>query len=607
MGAFPIALGAISSVASTASSFSGGTSYNTKAMEQVSLDQVSYLEERQKKKEALTLEMMDTAKNFANANFNNELSQLDLLRQQQEIQLQQQNALADYNYANTQATLDNQQYLYNVQNKYEDYQKAQAYQSTMYGLQAGKDARTVGLVSDEQGRDINLNTAEGVRQLSSMRGRAAFNQDRTSSQLNQLTGLANYQTGEANRDLELSQAVDTSQLGRYAKLSDLQAQQSSLDSQESGLNIQASGVEQSAAAQSAQNLMSLGSDLNTLSDASKQALSEASKRMITRGNSSSDRSNYLTDSKIVELQQASAEANIQSAVARGLIDSATGVSLASIKASQADIAKQRLALQNDSNIDEQSRRLALSQLGEKQKLTSLTEAFQYLTLPFIQGSINDAYSKQQNIDFVEAQNSISRASDQAQYNLANRTGRTMYDLQNTSDQYNMDVATRAYRADAGYSDIMRQQDYDTLNYANQQAYAENQQAQSNVDYGSQLINKNYELGKYSAEADRLSTMSAADLKQAAYLAQQRTALASALSGIQTGMLSSGTGGGGDWGSGISSLFGGLSSLFSKNQTYQAQNNYLNRMSNLGGSNTNTGTGTSGTSYGTWNSGTSGRW
>ena len=607
MGAFPVVMGAISSVASTASSFSGGTSYNTNAMTKVSLDQVAYLEERQKQKEALTLRMMDTAKNFANANFDNELSQLDLLRQQQEIQVEQQNALANYNYANTRATLDNQQYLYNVHNKYEDYQKAQAYQSAMYGLQTGKDARTIGLASDELGRDINLNTAEGVRQLSGMKGQAAYKQDRTSSRLNQLTGLASYQTGEANRALEMSQTRDTSALGRWEKEQDLAAQESLLDSKESELNIQASGVEQSAAAQSAQNFMSLGSDLSRLSDASKEALSEASKRMITRGNSSSDRSNFLTDSKIVELQQAEAEAQIQSAVARGLIDSAAGVSLASIKASQADIAKQRIAIQNDSLMDAEKRKQALSQLDEKQKLTSLTEAFQYLTLPFIQGSINDAYSKQQNIDFVEAQNSISRASDQAQYNLANRTGRAMYDLQNTSDQYSQDVATRAYRADAAYSDIMRQQDYDSLNAANQQAYYEHLQAQSDADYGSQLVDKNYELGEYAAEQNRLSTMSATDLKQAAYLAQQRAALASALSGVQTGMLSSGqSSGGGNWGQGISSLFGGLSSLFNKNQQYQAQNNYLDRMSNLGSSN-NLGTGTSGTSYSTWNSGTSGRW
>jgi hypothetical protein len=122
-----------------------------------------------------------------------------------------------------------------------------------------------------------------------------------------------------------------------------------------------------------------------------------------------------------------------------------------------------------------------------------------------------------------------------------------------------------------------------------------------VNYGSQLTQKNYELGKYAAEQNRLSTMSATDLQQASYLAQQRAALSQALSGIQTGMLSSGTGGGTNWGAGFNSLFGSLAGLFSRNRGYQSQNNYLNRMSNLGSS------GVSGTSSGTWNSGTSGSW
>jgi hypothetical protein len=183
----------------------------------------------------------------------------------------------------------------------------------------------------------------------------------------------------------------------------------------------------------------------------------------------------------------------------------------------------------------------------------------------------------------------------------------MYDLQNNSDLYNMNVATGAYNADIGYSDIMRQQEYDALNYAAQQAYAQNQQAKSDVNYGKQLTDKNYELGKYAAEQNKISTTSATDLKQAAYLAQQRAALSQALSGVQTGMLSSGTGGGTDWGAGISNLFGGLSGIISKTQNYQAQNNYLNRMGNIGQQQQSSGSTAAPASYSTWNSGTSNRW
>lgn len=693
MGALPVALGAISSVASTASSFSGGASYNTRSMEQVSLDQVAYLEERQKQKEALTLQMMETAKNFANANFDNELSQLDLMRQQQEIQLEQQGLLADFNYRNTQATLQNQDYLFNVQNQYEDYQKAQAYQSSMYGLQTGMDARTIQLLAEEQartqglnygnqqrtqefnygnqqreleyntnqqkraldlsssvqGRALGLNNAEQGREFTRQQGEAAYNQTLQESEFNQTVGKHQFDMGEQNRALQMTSATANSELGRTQKLVDLERQSGELDQAETQMNQSGLAAQQAGSEQLTQTLMSLGSDLNSLSNASEEALSEASKRMIMGGSSSSDSIKALEDQKISEIQQANEQATIQNAVSRGLIDANTGSALASIKASKAGLIMKRQAILSDNKLDEVSRATALAQLSAEQKLTSLAESFQYLTLPFVQGGINNSISKLNNIDFVNTRNQIAsdydlsmynlgneydtgmynlgsnldtssynlantnarsqydlaNANDQSQYDLANRTGRSMYDLQNTSDLYNMDVATGAYAADAGYSNIMRQQDYDALNYANQQAYAEYQQAQSDVNYGGQLIGKNYELGQYAAEQNRLSTMSATDLQQAAYLSQQRAALAQALSGIQTGMLSSGGGGGTNWGQGISSLFGGLSSFLNRNQQYQAQNNYLNRMSNLGSPSPSTGT--SGTSYSTWNSGTSGTW
>jgi hypothetical protein len=696
MGAFPLVMGAISSAASTASSFSGGTSYNTNAMQQVSLDQVAYLEQRQRQKEALTLQMMDVAKNFANANFDSELSQLDLMRQQQEVQIEQQGLLANYNYRNTQATLKNQEYLYNVGNRYEDYQKAQAYQSSMYGLQTGMDARTIQLLAEEQartqglnygnqqreleynatqqqreleynatqqqraldlstsvqGRALGLNNAEQGREFTRLQGEAAHNQTLQESEFNQAVGKQQFDMGEQSRALNMTAAAGNSELGRTQKLVDLERQSGELDQAETQMNQSGLEAQQAGSAQVAQTLMSLGSDLHSLSTASEEAISEASKRMIMGGSSSSDGIKALNDQKITEIHEASQQASIQNAMSRGLIDANTGSALASIRASKAGLITKRQAILSDSKLDEVSRATALAQLAAEQKLTSLAESFAYLTIPTVQGGIQNSISKLNNIDFVGTRNQISRDYDlsmynlenerdtstyniannldasmynlasnldasmynlantnaRSQYDLANRTGRSMYDLQNTSDLYNMNVATGAYAADAGYSNVMRQQDYDALNYANQQAYAEYQQAQSDVNYGSQLTQKNYELGKYAAEQNRLSTMSATDLKQAAYLAQQRAALAQALSGIQTGMLSSGTGGGSNWGSGISSLsslFGGLASLFNKNQSYQAQNNYLNRMSNLGSPTYRTGT--PGTSYGTWNSGTSGSW
>lgn len=711
MGALPVVFGALGSVASTASSFSGGTSYNTNAMQQVSLDQVAYLEERQKQKEALTLQMMETAKNFANANFDSELSQLDLMRQQQEVQIEQQGLLANYNYNNTQAALQNQEYLYNVQKQYEDYQKEQAYTSQMYGVQTGMDARSIQLLAEEQartqglnygsqqreleynanqqqrdlqynanqqqkeldynttqqqralnlstsvqGRALGLDNAEKEREFTRQQGEAAYNQTLQESQFNQAVGKQQFDMGEQSRALGMTAASGNSQLGRTQKLVELERQSGELDQAETQLTQSGLDAQQSGSAQVAQTLMSLSSDLNSLSESSEQALSEASKRMIMGGSSSSDSISALNDQKINEIQEANQQASIQNAVSRGLIDASTGSALASVRASKAGLITKRQAILSDSKLDEVSRAVALSQLSAEQKLTSLAESFSYLTVPFVQGGINNSISKLQNVDFVNTRNQISRdyglsmynlenaydtsnynlestrdtsaynlsrnldasmynlgsnldasmynlanENAQSQYDLANRTGRSMYDLQNTADQYNMDVATGAYNADLGYSNIMRQQDYDALNSANQQAYAEYLQAQSDVNYGSQLTQKNYELGKYAAEQNRLSTMSATDLQQASYLAQQRAALSQALSGIQTGMLSSGTGGGTNWGAGFNSLFGSLAGLFSRNRGYQSQNNYLNRMSNLGSS------GVSGTSSGTWNSGTSGSW
>lgn len=689
MGALPVVFGALGSAASTASSFSGGTSYNTNAMQQVSLDQVSYLEQRQRQKEALTLQMMETAKNFANANFDSELSQLDLMRQQQEVQIEQQRLLANYNYNNTKAALQNQEYLRNVQNQYEDYQKAQAYASQMYGLQSGMDARSIQLLAEEeartqglnygsqqreleynanqqqrdlqynanqqqralnlstslQGRALGLDNAEKEREFVRQQGEAAYNQTLQESQFNQAVGKQQFDMGEQSRALGMTAASGTSQLGRTQKLVELERQSGELDQTETQLTQGGLDAQQSGSAQVAQTLMSLSSDLNSLSESSEQALSEASKRMIMGGSSSSDSISALNDQKINEIQEANQQASIQNAVSRGLIDASTGSALASIRASKAGLITKRQAILSDSKLDEVSRAVALSQLSAEQKLTSLAESFSYLTVPFVQGGINNSISKLQNVDFVNTRNQISRdyglsmynleneydtsmynlenardtsaynlgsnldasvynlanTNAQSQYNLANRTGRSMYNLQNTVDQYNMDVATGAYNADAGYSNIMRQQDYDALNAANQQAYAEYLQAQSDVNYGSQLTQKNYELGKYAAEQNRLSSMSATDLQQSAYLAQQRAALSQALSGIQTGMLSSGTGGGTNWGGGFSSLFGGLASLFNRNRAYQYQNNYLRRMSNLGSSSGASGSG------GSWNSGTSGSW
>ena len=651
MGAVPLVLGAIGSAASTASSFSGGTSYNTNSMTQVSLDQVAYLEERQKQKEALTLQMMDTAKNFANANFDTELSQLDLLRQQQVVQLEQQRALADYNYASTQATLDNQAYLYNVQNKYQDYQKAQAYQQAMYGLQTGMDARTIQLLAEEQARtqglnygnqqrnleygtsnqtrDATLSSADAQRRLNSDSNLAAYNKQLGDTQRNIDAGGYRYELGESNRQLEKLSATGQALIGNEQDRLQAQRAQGELNSQETAYNISEQNTLQSRDAQAAQLNLALKGQLDTLSDASKKALSEASKRMVTRGNSSSDAINNYNDQQINELLVSKERATFDNAVSAGLINSATNIGLAGIRASRADLAVKRLQIENDTNLSAAQRSAALSQLSATQKLAQLSEQFQYLTLPFVTGQADNEFSKLTNVDFVNQENQLSSDRDRAAYNigsaydtgrynlgnrqttdaynLANTTGRSIYDLQNNSDLYNMNVATGAYNADIGYSDIMRQQEYDALNYAAQQAYAQNQQAKSDVNYGKQLTDKNYELGKYAAEQNKISTTSATDLKQAAYLAQQRAALSQALSGVQTGMLSSGTGGGTDWGAGISNLFGGLSGIISKTQNYQAQNNYLNRMGNIGQQQQSSGSTAAPASYSTWNSGTSNRW
>lgn len=543
MGAVPVALGALSSVASTASSFSGGGSYNTKSMENVSLEQVAYLESRQKQKEALTLQMMETAKNFANANFDSELSQLDLLRQQQEVQVEQQKLLADYTYRNTIDTLDNAAYLKQVTNSYEDFQKVQAYESSKFARQQGVDSR-----------GIQLAYADRVRELDKLQGEAQF-------------GLR-----ESDRGLEKTNATGSSNLGRTQKLIDLEQQSGSLDAQEGELNLAGISARQSGDAQAVQANMSLSGDLGQLSDASKQALSEASKRMISRGNSSSDRINYYTDQKIDDLLVAKERATINNAVSTGLIDSSTGVALAGIQSSRANLITRRQAILSDKNIDESNRSVALAQLDAEQRLSSLSERLQYLTLPFAKNKMSSVYD------------------------------RTMNDLANRNDAYAQQVEDNAYNAELGYSNIMRNEESNQFNQAGVLAKSQYDQALSDADYTSKLISKNYDLGKYAAEQNKISTSGATDMQQASYLAQQRAALSAALSSVQTGMLSSGGGSGSNWGSGISNLLGGLSNIWNSTKSYNSQSNYLNRMSSLQ-------SGTSGTtsSSGTWNSGTTGKW
>lgn len=547
MGAVPIALGALSSVASTASSFSGGGSYNTKSMEKVSLEQVAYLESRQQQKEALTLQMMETARNFANANFDSELSQLDLLRQQQEVQVKQQKILADYTYRNTIDTLDNEAYLKQVTNSYEDFQKVQAYEASKFSRQQGIDSR-----------NIQLGYADRVRGLDKLQGEAQFD------------------LRESGRGLEKTNAKGSSNLGRTQKLINLEQQSDDLDAQESELNLAGISARQSGDAQAVQANMSLSGDLGQLSDASKQALSEASKRMISRGNSSSDRINYYTDQKMNELLEAKERATINNAVSTGLIDSSTGVALAGIQSSRANLITRRQAILSDKNIDESNRAVALAQLDAEQKLSSLSERLQYLTLPFAKNTVSSIYD------------------------------RTMNDLANRSDAYAQQVEDNAYNAELGYSNIMRNEESNQFNQAALLAKSQYDQALSDADYTSKLIGKNYDLGKYAAEQNKISTSGASDMQQASYLAQQRAALSAALSSVQTGMLSSGGGGGTNWGSGISNLLGGLSSIWNSTKSYNSQSNYLNRMSNLQ-------SGTSGTSFsspsssGTWNSGTTGKW
>lgn len=530
-----LAISAAGTAASIAAQASQGGGNGGAASTAASLDQLDYLEKQQQKKNALTTEMIETAKNFANMQYDQEIQYLNNARAMQQEQLAQQRIIAEQNYVEQGRALQDQQAFGMIQDATTDFQKnLQLSQANLNrdlsGLQRESQYRL-----NEQGR--KLQDAQGDLQLDNTRNQA---------DLSRTQDEAGFGLAEQGRDL--SKLTDEQQLsmGREEAMLAYMRGKDQLSTDNQLLNIQQSGAEQTNAYQRMSQDLQLYQELTGINDQREQGRRIASNDKKLSGQmSTSDIRANLMSSGVDKLRQAQDAATLSNHFAKGSLNNQLDINLAEIQTKRLGLEQTASQLNTQLKLDELNRTQQKAGLDAQRGLGALQDRISMLVLP----------EAGRQLGLLQAQQGNAAGKMGTQLQRAGEQNNVM--AQGLTDEYSRGVDQTNYNIDQTMTGLDREVRNSNLQGAQSQNQAQYQQALLDLIYGNQSLDKSHQLGVSTAEQSRQTTMQSRDIDQLQQIALQKASLSNALSQVQ-GNLFGGSGGGG---SGLEAAIGGLGNLF----------------------------------------------
>lgn len=528
-----LAISAAGTAASIASQASSGGSAGAKSAA-ASIDQLNYLEQQQAKKNLLTQEMIETAKNFANQQYDQEIAYLQQARDIQQQQLIQQRNIAEQNYLETGRNIEDQRFANVISDSTTDFQK------DLQLSQANLNRDLSGLQRESQYR---LN--ETARKLSDSQSQFGYDMQKAGADLGRVQGDAQFSGAEQGR--ALGKLTDEQQLamGREEALLQYMRGQDQLSTDSKLLDIQQSGVEQTAAYQKMNQDLQLYSELMGVDSQRRQGQVAASNdRRLSGQMSSSDRITNLNSSGINELLKAQTASTLNNHMMKGSLNNQLDINLAEIQTKRLGLEQTSAQLNTQLKLDEVNRTQQRSQLDAQRNLASIQDRISMLVLPEASRQLGMMQAGQQNAA-NKMGTQLQRAGEQNQVATGALT-----------DEYQRGVDQIGYNIDQQNTSLGRVGRDSNLQSIASQNQAQYQQALLDLLYGNQSLDKSFELGANTAEQARQTTMQSTNIDQLQQIALQKSALSQALSQVGAGLFSSGGGGGNALGAALDGL-GGL--------------------------------------------------
>ena len=549
-----LAISAAGTAASIASQASSGGSAGAKSAA-ASIDQLNYLEQQQQKKNLLTQEMIETAKNFANQQYDQEIAYLQQARDIQQQQLIQQRNIAEQNYLETGRSIEDQRFANVVSDSTTDFQK------NLQLSQANLNRDLSGLQRESQYR---LN--ETARKLSDSQSQFGYDMQKSQADLGRVQGDAQFQGAEQGR--ELGKLTDEQQLamGREEALLQYMRGQDQLSTDSKLLDIQQSGVEQTAAYQKMSQDLQLYSELMGVDSQRRQGQVAASNdRRLSGQMSSSDRITNLNSSGINELLKAQTASTLNNYMMKGSLNNQLDINLAEIQTKRLGLEQTSSQLNTQLKLDEVNRGQQKAQLDAQRGLASIQDRISMLVLPEASRQLGLMQAGQQNAA-NKMGTQLQRAGEQNQVATGALT-----------DEYQAGVDQIGYNIDQQNTSLARVGRDSQLTQLSSQNQAQYQQALLDLLYGNQSLDKSFELGAKTSEQARQTTMQSTNIDQLQQIALQKSALSQALSQVGAGLFSSGGGGGNALGAALDGLGGlfkqGVGVFNTIQNSRQPQNNY----------------------------------
>lgn len=546
-----LAISAAGTAASIASQASSGGSAGAKSAA-ASIDQLNYLEQQQQKKNLLTQEMIETAKNFANQQYDQEIAYLQQARDIQQQQLIQQRTIAEQNYVENQRGIEDQRFANVISDSTTDFQK------DLQLSQANLNRDLSGLQRESQYR---LN--ETARKLSDSQSQFGYDMQKAGADLGRVQGDAQF--GGAEQGRALGKLTDEQQLamGREEALLQYMRGQDQLSTDNKLLDIQQSGAEQANAYQRMSQDLQMYSELSGIDAQRRQGQVAASQDKRLAGQmSSSDRITNLQSSGINELVKAQTASTLNNHMMKGSLNNQLDINLAEIQTKRLGLQQTASQLNTQLKLDEVNRTQQRAGLDAQRGLASLQDKISMLVLPEASRQLGMMQAGQQNAA-NKMGTQLNRAGEQNQVAQAGLV-----------DEYQRGVDQTTYNIDQQNTSLGRVGRDAGLTSMASQNQAQYQQALLDLLYGNKSLDKSFEMGANTAEQARQTTMQSTNLDQLQQIALQKSALSQAMSQVGAGLFSGGGGGGNALGAaldGLGGLFKQGVSVF--NSRPQAQQNY----------------------------------
>lgn len=538
----------------------GGGGSSNKAMTAVTMEQMKYLQGRQKQKEMVTQQMIQTAKQFADLNYGQELTYLDNLRALQTEQLNQQRIIAEQNFMEQKDAIGEEGLLNTIGDANQDFGQYLENSQTNFTRDLGSLQRQGAYQQNETAR--KLSDAQADASLQQTGNQAEFDklQNETSFGLNEQQRASQKLT----QDQELASGREDALL-QYMRGNDQLATDSKL------LDVKEAGVKQTSSYQNMSQDLQLYSQLLETGNTRKDVERAASRdKRLAKSMSNSDYGAMLSDQKLDRLIQAQDLATLNNRMMKGSLNNQLDISLAEIENSRLGLQQSKKQIDTQLELDRINRQQTGATNDLSRGLGRLSDSMSMLVMPEVSRRLSMQNAGLQN-QGSKMQTGLGRIGEQQgmyQSEMSDEFGRG---VQNASNNVN--------RMSNNMSRGIRDSDLRQRGIENDMSY---QQALMDLFYGQQGVDLGFEQGQYAAEQAKYSTEQQTDISALQEIANQRSSLQSALSQIQTGLLGNYTQGAGfgDFASALGGIASNAASLFGN----QKLNNAYNKQYQSGGQN-----------------------